>query len=125
MANEKIKVGLVEDDQMLSDMYKLKFQKSGFDIVSALDGAAGLEMVQKEKPDILLLDIIMPKLDGFQVLTEIRKTNTKLPVVLLTNLGQEEDIVKGRKLGATDYFVKSNFTPDAIVEKVRTILGKK
>lgn len=125
MADKKINVGLVEDDQMLSDMYKLKFQKAGFDIVSAADGAAGLEMVKKEKPDILLLDIIMPKLDGFQVLTEIRKTDSKLPVVLLTNLGQEEDVVKGRNLGATDYFVKSNFTPDAIVEKVRSILAKK
>lgn len=125
MANEKIKVGLAEDDQMLSDMYKLKFQKSGFDIVTAPDGAAGLELVKNEKPDILLLDIIMPKLDGFQVLAELQKLGTKIPIVLLTNLGQEEDIVKGRELGATDYFVKSNFTPDAIVEKVRSILGIK
>lgn len=122
---KKIKVALVEDDQMLSEMYKIKFQKEGFDIVNASDGAAGVDLVVKENPDIVLLDIIMPRMDGFQVLESLRAKKLAMPVILLTNLGQEEDIKKGRALGATDYFVKSNFTPDAIVEKVRKVLAKK
>lgn len=122
---KKIRVALVEDDQMLSEMYKIKFQKEGFDIITATDGSTGVELVLKENPDILLLDIIMPRMDGFQVLKMLRDKKMTLPIILLTNLGQEEDIKKGRMLGATDYFVKSNFTPDAIVEKVRLVLSKK
>lgn len=127
MANDKkmITVGLVEDDPMLSEMYKVKFEKEGFIVKPAQDGAEGLELVKKEKLDILLLDIIMPRMDGFQVLQELRASGETLPVILLTNLGQEEDIQKGRELGATDYFVKSNFTPDAIVQKVRNALKQK
>jgi len=123
MADTKpIKVALIEDDHMLSDMYKIKFEKEGFEIVTAVDGVEGLEVVDKEKPDVILLDVIMPRMDGFQTLKELRGRGVKTPVILLTNLGQEEDIKKGRDLGATDYFVKSNFTPDAIVMKVRTVL---
>lgn len=117
-----IKVALIEDDHMLSDMYKIKFEKEGFAIATAADGVEGLDVVQKENPDVILLDVIMPRMDGFQTLQELRSRGVKSPVILLTNLGQEEDIKKGRELGATDYFVKSNFTPDAIVSKVRTVL---
>lgn len=123
MTDQKIvKVALIEDDHMLSEMYKIKFEKEGFAIVTAADGAEGLEVVQKEQPDIILLDVIMPRMDGFQTLQELRTRGIQTPVILLTNLGQEEDIKKGRELGATDYFVKSNFTPDAIVAKVRNVL---
>jgi len=119
---QPIKVALIEDDHMLSEMYKIKFEKEGFAIVIAVDGVEGLELVQKENPDVILLDVIMPRMDGFQTLQELRTRGVKSPVILLTNLGQEEDIKKGRELGATDYFVKSNFTPDAIVAKVRIVL---
>ncbi len=123
MADQQvIKVALIEDDHMLSDMYKIKFEKEGFAIATAADGAEGLEVVEKEQPDIILLDVIMPRMDGFQTLQELRARGIRTPVILLTNLGQEEDIKKGRELGATDYFVKSNFTPDAIVSKVRIVL---
>lgn len=119
-----ITVALIEDDQMLSEMYSIKFSKEGFRIVTAMNGADGLALIEKENPQIVLLDIIMPKMDGFQVLKELREKGIKTPVIMLTNLGQEEDIQKGKQLGATDYFVKSNFTPEAIVHKVRHVLGQ-
>ena len=119
-----ITVALIEDDQMLSEMYSIKFSKEGFRIVTAMNGADGLALIEKENPQIVLLDIIMPKMDGFQVLKELREKGVKTPVIMLTNLGQEEDIQKGKQLGATDYFVKSNFTPEAIVHKVRHVLGQ-
>lgn len=122
--NENIKVALIEDDQMLSEMYQIKFKKDGFKIVSAPDGAEGIALVEQEHPDVILLDVIMPKMDGFHVLKTLRGKGLDTPIILLTNLGQEEDIQKGRDLGATDYFVKSNFTPEAIVEKVQQVLKK-
>jgi DNA-binding response OmpR family regulator len=124
MAPTKSIVALIEDDPLIAEMYTTKFTKEGYDIKHAADGAAGLDLVKKEKPDIILLDIIMPKMDGFQVLTELRKEAAfkSTPVIMLTNLGQEEDVQKGRALGATDYFIKTNFTPAAIVDKVKGIL---
>jgi DNA-binding response OmpR family regulator len=124
MAASKPIVALIEDDPLIAEMYTTKFTKEGYNIKHAADGAAGLEMVKKEKPDIILLDIIMPKLDGFQVLQELRQDASfkDTPVVMLTNLGQEEDVQKGRQLGATDYFIKTNFTPAAIVDKVKGLL---
>ncbi|MEK7519044.1 MAG: response regulator [Patescibacteria group bacterium] len=124
MATPKPIVALIEDDPLIAEMYTTKFTKEGYDIRHAADGAEGLAMVKKQKPDIILLDIIMPKMDGFQVLTELRKDASfkNTPVIMLTNLGQEEDVKKGRELGATDYFIKTNFTPAAIVDKVKGIL---
>lgn len=124
MPKSKPVVALIEDDPMIGEMYKTKFAKNGFEIQIAVDGAAGLELVRKIKPDIILLDIIMPKLDGFEVLKQLRENPDfkKTPVVMLTNLGQEEDVKKGRDLGAEDYFVKTNFTPSAIVDKVKSLL---
>lgn len=124
MATKKPTVALIEDDPLIAEMYMTKFTKEGYDIQHAADGAAGLALVKQHTPDIILLDIIMPKMDGFQVLQELRKDSNfkKTPVIMLTNLGQEEDVQKGRALGATDYFIKTNFTPAAIVDKVKGIL---
>ncbi len=124
---KKTLVLLAEDEKMLSSMYSTKFTKEGFDLVVALDGSEALVKARQAKPDIILLDVIMPKRDGFSVLKELRGDATlkQVPVIILTNLGQEEDIKKGRELGADEYFVKANHTPAEIVEKVRAVLGKK
>ena len=124
MATHKPIVALIEDDELIAEMYATKFTKEGYDLRHAADGFSGLELVKKDMPDIILLDIIMPKMDGFQLLQELRKQEQfkNLPIIMLTNLGQEEDVQKGRELGATDYFIKTNFTPQAIVDKVRTLL---
>jgi DNA-binding response OmpR family regulator len=124
MAKEKIKVLIVEDEEMLVNMYISKFEKEGFDPIKALNGKQGLELAEKEKPEIILLDVIMPEMDGFMVLKEL-KSNSKtksIPVIMLTNLGQDEDIKKGNELGAKDYLVKANLTPAQVVEKVKEIL---
>ncbi len=117
---------LVEDDQMISTMYQTKFSMEGYTIEVASDGAAGLEKVKTTKPDVILLDIILPKLDGFAILKEIKSNpeTAKIPVILLTNLGQDEDVKKGKTLGADDYFIKSNHTPAEIVEKVASLIAK-
>lgn len=124
MANPKAAVLLMEDEKMLAEMYATKFKMEGYAVKRAFDGQTGLDLARKSKPDIILLDVIMPKLDGFSVLKELKKDPSlkAVPVLLLTNLGQEDDIKKGRELGAVDYFVKSNHSPSEIVEKVKGIL---
>jgi DNA-binding response OmpR family regulator len=127
MPDKKITVVIVEDEKMLADMYATKFAMEGFDAQKANDGQAGFDLVKEEKPDIVLLDIIMPKIDGFGVLKMLKDEASlkKIPVILLTNLGQEEDIKKGKELGAADYFVKANHTPAEVVQKVKQVLNLK
>lgn len=120
----KYKILVVEDDAIINSMYKTKLELDGFEVLSATNGAMGLEMAKKEKADLILLDVIMPQLDGFTVLAELKKDpkikNT--PVIMLTNLGTEEDKAKGKKLGAVDYVVKSGLTPAQVCDKVREYL---
>jgi len=124
MPDKKFKIVLIEDEEMLSNMYEAKFTKEGYEIKKALDGETGLQLIQTNKPDLVLLDIIMPKLDGFSVLRKIKEDpKTKnVPVILLTNLGQDEDIKKGNILGAAGYLVKANLTPAQVVEKAKEFL---
>lgn len=126
-ARKKPKVLLIEDEKMLSDMYVSKFRKEGMDVTTAADGSAGLELAKKVAPDVILLDIIIPRIDGFAVLKELKSDpSTKdIPVILLTNLGQDEDVKKGHDLGANDYFIKSDHTPGEVVLKINTFLNKK
>jgi DNA-binding response OmpR family regulator len=120
---------VVEDDQFLRDLLTTKLEKENFQVTSAIDGPAGLEKITKERPEVVLLDIILPGIDGFEVLKRIRSNSNmqlaSLPIILLSNLGQEADIEKGRALGANDYLIKSNFTIDEIIEKVRKMLSSK
>ncbi len=118
------KVLLVEDDRDLIEMYETKFKMEGFEVLKAENGIDALELVKQEKPIIILLDIVMPELDGFQVLRSLKNdpATKAIPVILLTNLSQESDIKKGVELGAADYLVKANFTPNEVVAKVRKVL---
>ena len=125
MADKKIKILLIEDDSFLSGMYDTKLKLEGFDVVLAEDGAKGLELAVSQGPDIILLDIILPKMDGFTALKHLKEnTETKkIPVILMTNLGQKEDVERGIALGAQDYLVKAHFMPSEVVEKIRKYLG--
>lgn len=126
MTDQKpIKILLLEDEPMLSSMYQTKFKNEGFEIAIAKDGEEGLSRARAERFDIVLVDIIMPKVDGFAVLKELRSMPEykKAPIILLTNLGQEEDMKKGQDLGATDYLVKANFTPSQVAAKIREVLS--
>ncbi len=118
---------IVEDDQFLRDLLTTKLTKEKFSVMSAIDGPGGLEKILKERPDIVLLDIIMPGMDGFEILKRIRNNSdmqiARTPIILLSNLGQEADVAKGRELGANDYLIKSNFTIDEIIEKIQKTLS--
>ena len=110
---------------MICAMYKTKFEADGFEVLTANTGSEGLELVQKEKLDLILLDIILPQLDGFSVLAEIKSDSRlkAIPVIMLTNLGTEEDKIKGEKLGAVDYLVKASLTPAQISKKIKEYLS--
>ncbi len=126
MTDKKTKVLIIEDEEMLVNMYISKFEKEGYEIEKALNGREGLEKVKSYNPEIILLDVIMPEMDGFMVLKQLKsEASTKnIPVIMLTNLGQEEDIEKGEKLGVKDYLVKANLTPSQVVDKVKEVLSK-
>ena len=122
----KKKILVIEDDNTISNMYKIGLTNDGYEVVIAKDGQEGLELSASEKPDIILLDIIMPKIDGFAVLGRLKENpvTKEIPVFLLTNLGQDEDKERGKKLGAVDYVVKADLTPMQISEKIKTYLNK-
>lgn len=121
---QKKKILVVEDDRTLARLYAAKLEKSGYEVAVAFDGEEGLEKVVSFQPDVVLLDIIIPKLDGFAVLERMKQDPkaAHIAVILLTNLGQDEDVSKGKKLGARDYLVKSQFTPSEIVQKMEAVL---
>ncbi len=120
------KILLVEDDKFLSDMYVTKFTKLGYEIETAYDGEEGIKKIKELKPDVILLDIRLPLKNGFEVLRETKKDQKTedIPIILLTNLGQKEDIEKGLKLGAVDYLIKAQFTPQEVVDKVKKVIFK-
>ena len=106
------KVLVAEDDKFLLMAYSTKMKKSGYDTVIAANGEEAVVKAQSENPDIILLDLVMPKKDGFEALEEL-KSNPKtknIPVVILSNLGQDEDVKKGKEFGAADYLVKSDIS---------------
>lgn len=122
----KSKVLLIEDDTFLSGLYATKFSMEGFEVFSSTDGEAGLKLAKEKAPDVILLDIILPVKDGFEVLAELKNdpTTKTVPVILLTNLSQKEDAEKGLKQGAVDYLIKAHFMPSEVVDKVKKYIKK-
>lgn len=122
--NKNIKVLIVEDDEMIINMYKIRLEEEGFEVNSTDRGSEAINMAKKDKPDIILLDVILPEVDGFNVLQSLKKDQkTKnIPVMLLTNLGQESDQEKGKKMGAVDYFVKAQHTPVEVLNRIKELL---
>lgn len=122
-----VKILLVEDDSFLRDICYKKLKKEGFNVAMATNGEDAVKKVGEFMPAIVLLDIILPAMDGFEVLKEIRSHSNKVvknvPVIMLTNLGQEEDNKKALDLGANDYLVKAHFTTEEIVEKIKKRLN--
>lgn len=121
---QKKKVLIVDDDEFLLDMYVVKFKESGFEVDVAQNGEEALEKARTTNPDIILLDIVMPKVDGFDVLRTIKKDKLapNAAVFVLSNLGQKEDTDRGISLGAVDYIVKAHFTPSEVVARVENTL---
>lgn len=120
-ADRKIRVLVVEDDRFLQKILLMKFEAEGFDVRGASDGEEGLKQLLADPPDLLVLDLILPKMNGFEVLTEM-KTNGKVknvPVVVLSNLGQDEDVRRVMELGALEFLVKSNHSIMEVIAKVK------
>ncbi|MBI5004676.1 MAG: response regulator [Candidatus Lloydbacteria bacterium] len=122
----KQKIIIIEDDEILSKVLCTELGDAGFTVLPAFDGEAGLKMVRSEKPDLVLLDLILPKKHGLEVLEEIKKNldTRDIPVIILTLLGEDETIKKGLRLGAEDYLVKSSHALAEIVEKVKNFFAE-
>ncbi|MFW0862438.1 MAG: response regulator [Candidatus Komeilibacteria bacterium] len=117
----KKKVLVVEDDHFLAKIYKIKLAKEKIDATVCSDGKEALDLIKKEKPSLILLDMVLPGMNGFEILEEIRKEKStkKIPVIILSNLGQDADIAKGKELGVIDYFVKSDISIHEVVKKIK------
>ena len=119
------KVLLVEDDSLMVKMYDLKFTHDGFNVSVALDGEEGLQKARAENPDIIVLDIMLPKMSGTEVLEKLKEdpTTRDKPVIVLTNLNvTEEDVAKCKDLGAKEILMKTDVTPQEVVDKIRQYL---
>ena len=120
MVNKKLII-LVEDDEFLAELYATKLKLENYEVILATDGEKGLKMIKEKKPDLILLDIILPKMDGFEILKAIKneKELKDIPVILLTNLSQKDEVKKGLDLGANDYLIKAHFMPSEVVKKIK------
>lgn len=123
--DQKKKILLIEDDKFLLKLYSDKLNREGFEVSMAITGEEGLSKVAAEKPDLVLLDIILPQKNGFDILSEIKlnPVTKNIPVIILTNLGQDSDIKTGFELGAADYLVKTDFSITKLPEIVRKYLA--
>jgi DNA-binding response OmpR family regulator len=119
------KIAIIEDDPVISQMYRFKFEAANFEVELANNGKRGVEMVKSFRPDLILLDLQMPEMDGTEALSLIRKEDwgKKIPVIILTNTGEEESPKKLRELGIHSYIVKANLTPSQVVDKVKSALN--
>jgi DNA-binding response OmpR family regulator len=122
-----MKVLVVEDDKFLMSAYRAKLERSGYEVHMASDGDEALTVLETLVPDIILLDLVMPRKDGFATLGELRQREAlkSVPVIVASNLGQKEDIDKATGLGATDYIIKSDLSMDDLISKIEKVTGKK
>lgn len=119
------KIAIIEDDPVISQMYRMKFESEGFDVEIANNGQRGVEMVRNYRPSIILLDLKMPEMEGAEALREIRGHDwgKKIPVIILTNTGEDESPKELRSLGISGYIVKANLTPRQVIQRVKETLG--
>lgn len=115
---------MVEDDPFLVDIYTTKLKEAGFSVEIAADGESGLRKLRERHFDLMILDIVLPHIDGWKILKEIESDEKlkNLPIVIFSNLGQKEEVEKGLKLGAVKYFIKAHYTPSEMVEEIKKIL---
>ena len=118
------KILVVEDDKFLRELISQKLVKEGYTVIVAVDGENAIESVKEKGLGLVLLDLILPGIGGFEVLAKIKSDPVlaKIPVIILSNLGQKDDIEKGREMGVDDYLIKAHFTPNEIVERIQAII---
>jgi DNA-binding response OmpR family regulator len=126
MSITKTKVAIIEDDMAIVQMYRTKFETEGYDVATAEDGASGLELIDSFSPDIILLDLMMPNMNGLDMLSRLRSqpNGREAKVVVLTNMGDTETATKVYKMAADDYIVKAEMTPKQVAERVKLLLAK-
>lgn len=119
------KILLIEDDPLLVDIYSTKLKQAGFEVAVEMRGEKALQMVEEIKPDLVMLDVVLPHVNGWEILQALKKSEqTKgVKVMILSNLGQKEEIEKGLKLGAEQYLIKAHYTPSQVVEEVKKVIG--
>jgi len=115
---------LIEDDPFLIEIYTTKLKEAGYSVEKAEDGDEGLRSIKEKKPDLVLLDVVLPNFNGWEILRKIKKDDNfkDLKVVVLSNLGEKDEVEKGLKLGATKYLVKAHYTPSEVIKEVKKIL---
>jgi len=120
------KILLVEDEELIIDLLTKKLEREGYQVSIAKDGEEGLSMMKDEKPDLILLDIVMPKMGGFEVMEEMQKDEEfkKIPVIVISNSGQPVELDRAKKLGAKDWLIKTEFDPREVINKVIKQIGK-
>jgi len=128
ISNGMKQILLIEDDPFMIDIYTTKLKENGFLVEVAEDGAEGFGKLREKKFDLLLLDIVLPRIDGWEILNKIKneKPKTKnlkdLKIIVLSNLGQKEEVERGLKLGATKYLIKAHYTPSDVAEEIKKVL---
>lgn len=125
-SDKKTLILIVEDDEFLRVLTAKRLEKEGFAIAVAVDGESALTVAEQKQPDLILLDLLLPGINGFEVLARLQKHESlkQVPVIVFSNLGQKEDIEKAQKLGAVDFLIKANFTLDDVVAKLHERLEK-
>ena len=125
MGDEAKKIMIVEDDRFLSFLMKARLEKEGFVVLQVFDGEEAIELLKQETPNLVILDLIMPKVTGFEVLKSISVTPqfANVPVVIVSNLAQDSDIEKAKELGAKEYFVKVKVSIDDLVQRIKALAG--
>lgn len=115
---------IVEDDEFLRSLTAKRLEKEGFMVEVGVDGESGIAVAESKNPDLILLDLLLPGLDGFEVLKKVKSNDAlkTVPVIIFSNLGQKEDIEKAKTLGANDFLIKANFTLDDVVTKIKGLL---
>lgn len=119
------KILIIEDEEVMSSLLRRKLSQEGYTVEIARDGEEGLEKMKKEKPDLILLDIIMPKKGGFEVMEEMEKDKNlrTIPIIVISNSGQPVELDKAKELGAKDWLIKTEFDPQEVIEKVKNQIG--
>lgn len=120
------KILIVEDEDIIAGLIQKKLSKEGYEVARAEDGVEGLEKMKKIKPNLVLLDIVMPKMGGFEMLEKINKTPElkRIPVVIISNSGQPVELDRAKKLGVRDWLIKTEFDPQEVVDKVIKQIGR-
>ncbi len=123
---DKCKILIIEDETALLYALKAELSQNNFEVLTAVDGEKGLEAIEQEKPNVVILDLLLPGIDGFEILRRTKKNpaTKNIPIIVITNLGDKESFEKGKKLGADDYLVKTDYSLEEVIKKLNNLIEK-